>query len=200
MLRFNHRKFNQIFSSRADDQCPSLLNSNCFKNGIFCLISLFSPKVRAVVEKTILVADLKKDGMIGFSFNDQGIITGPAEGEGDLSPGIGFRVDACLRRSCEDGIAAGAEKGGICQGTQGEDKAILRRKGIDMGWIFFKKEEGTQPLASEIRSENRFGDRFDRRLLLGEIDSEKSIKKSLHNFILKEIGRTNQDIFPLISL
>ena len=65
------------------------------------------------MENDLLIADLEKDGMFRFSFNDDGIITRSAEGEGNLSSGIGFGVDSSLRRFGEDGITTGAIKRGI---------------------------------------------------------------------------------------
>ena len=90
-----------------------------------------------------LVAYLEKDGMIRFPLDDDGIVTRPAEREGNLASGVGFRIDSCLRRFCEYGVTARTIKRGVCQRAQGEDKVIFRREGIDTRWIFFKKEKRT---------------------------------------------------------
>ena len=77
------------------------------------------------MENDLPVADLEKDGTLRSSFDDDGIVTGSAEGEGDLSSGIRFRIDSGLRRLGEDGITAGTVKRSICQGDRGEDEAVF---------------------------------------------------------------------------
>jgi len=67
------------------------------------------------VEDDLFVADFEKDGVFRFSLNDDGIITGSAEEEGNLSSGIGFGIDSSLGRFGEDGVTTGAIKRSIRQ-------------------------------------------------------------------------------------
>jgi len=98
------------------------------------------------VKNHTFIAYLEEYRAIRFPLDDDGVVAGPAQGEGDFSSGIGFRVDSRLRRLGEDGVAAGAVKRGVGKRTQREDQMILRRKRVNLGRVLLEQEIGSQPL------------------------------------------------------
>jgi hypothetical protein len=123
----------------------------------------------------------------GCPLEYHGIIAGPAEGNGDLAPRIGFGIDPGLWRFSIDAVTARPMNLQVRDASSGENDTVLRGQRIGLEWVVFDEKIGPQSFSAKIGFEDFLGDVFNDRVLRVDIDSNQSIEESIHCKSLKTL-------------
>jgi hypothetical protein len=85
-------------------------------------------------------------------------------------------------------VAARSVYLGVGNGSEGEDKSVLRREWIDPRRIVSHKEVEREPFAPKTGFKDRVGDGFLGRGPLLQIDPEDLMKKTFHSSLFSFLG------------
>jgi hypothetical protein len=121
------------------------------------------PEVAGVVKGYPFRMDDEDRGPLVLACNDNTVISCGVHSFRDPPSGIGFRIEACLRRLGEDPVPGGPPNQTSADRSGGKDDVVFRGKGVYPWGVQFGEEIGGQTLAAQKSPQNLLFQALDRK-------------------------------------